>query len=273
MQAREEEARQLEAKREERRLEARRRLLVRRRRALYSSLEQARSFYKAKGRVTDAWRTALAKRFLRHARAATSSGAVAATHASNAAAVVWQARYRARAARSRLVAMQLRLCHEASSTLAVEARREPLWASLPLMRSELAAAAAGWAAKRQESAPAADGEALKLTRRLAAAAGRRMLLAACNAPGGPVGETEIAAAAAAATAEAAGAADGGGATAPPVLGAAGGGGAAAAAAGLYAELEGLLIQKGGIEERVQRLGGAAARSASQWRRSRASAPT
>ena len=176
---REQEERELAEKREQRRREARERVLAKRRLAIQSALPAAKQFFSAHKAVSNAWRTSLARRFLNRARRANATGSVESSHATNAAATIWQARFRSWRLRGEVVAAQGSLCSANLLVRSTEDRRASLFAVIPPLRAEAQTRLAAGQTQLAAMSDASDSAELLMQRELMHCSGRLALLRAC----------------------------------------------------------------------------------------------
>ena len=173
------EQKELEELRAQRAREARELLLARRRRAIRSAMPGARKFFKAHRSVADAWRTSLAKKFLRTVRMEKATGKVESSPETNAAARVWQARYRSWAVRGTLLEKQASLCMASGAASSIEDRRASLYAALPQLKADATTRLNNANARAAGAKEATDDAKLALRRQLLKCVGRHTLLKAC----------------------------------------------------------------------------------------------
>ena len=175
--SRQEEKRKVDEMRSARQREARRRVLFKRRRALYSSLPDARRFFAALITVQSAIRARRARKLLLRTRIKRGGASLAATPATSRAAAVGQARFRSWSLRADLVATEHALGVAAYSQPARAAHAAPLEALLLQLRSEAAAARKAAEARREGLATHA-ADALGAERDMRQCEARRRLLEA-----------------------------------------------------------------------------------------------
>ena len=175
--SRQEESRKVDEMRSARKHKARQRVLFKRRRALYSSLPDARQFFTALSCVQRAIRARRARKLLLRTRIKRGGASLAATPATSRAAAVWQSRFRSWSLRADLVATEHGLGMAAYSQPARAARAAPLEALLLQLRSE-AAAAREAAEARREGLAAHAADALGAERDVRQCEARRRLLEA-----------------------------------------------------------------------------------------------
>lgn len=241
------EEREMAELREARRREARMRLLEKRRAAVLAVLPAARRFKRAHNSVANAMRTTLAKRFLARARMANATATVESSFATNAAASIWQARYRSWTVRGAIVESQLSLCAASGVAKGTQERRESLYAALHSVRASMQTLIEQATARQAKVSDASDAAELAARRTLLRASGRLVLLKECAAP---VDASTIDRALDAVQRRAGRQDD----DDKPSKS------AGQVGAARYAELEGLTMRQRSVEDRILRLGGGASQA-------------